>query len=478
MTLLHLSPYFEALKHYGVTFPSKLEQSSATQLIDSGGTILYDVFDRTNVSPDDHDMVEALFSKLSKHVARAEADQETKSMNVLISLRDKAFATHMHLWKTMVDAAVSGRLFTDAELTCFEARIQQAQRDLVTAEDQEDDQICLRAQACHDRALKIQYQLQFDDQMLSDIDRLVGNIINTRPTLIVGDKGIAKTQIAKFVMSLYGTAPLVVSVKGDMMSDELVGKMKHDKKNNTFVFQEGVLLEAMRKGVPLLLDEINFGDQAIIARLQDILLRRPGDTVFVQENDEEQITIRPGFMIFATANEASLRYRHREVLDPAIRDRFDIVMRAYPDLDHDPLLQSSPSLLRLAYSSAVDDQGILSDHIDKDILESFVHLTHITQYLYAVPAKDVSIELSDDQLKSVVKEDAQPLMSDCITPRTLSNVVQDCAAGNLPGRQLGCALIDRLVLSLDQAGSHHNAEIAEQVKLLLDFGERDDGLSS
>jgi hypothetical protein len=312
------------------------------------------------------------------------------------------------------------------------------------------------------------YALQFDEKMIEDINKLVGNVMNSRPTLIVGDKGIAKTQVAKFVMSLFGSEPMVISVKGDMMSDELIGKIKHDKVQNTFVFKEGVLLRAMRLGTPVLLDEINFGDQAIIARLQDILLKRPGEKVFVQESGEEPIEVAPGFTVFATANEASTRYRHREILDPAIRDRFNIILRSYPDLDINPLTDTPASLLRIALSSAVDSWGLPSPHINLETLESLVKLAHATQFLYSVPGKEVTIQFSEDKVSSSVLEESEPLMTDCITPRTVSKLIADFAAGNLPGVSLDATLIKNLISSLDQAGATHNRELAEQIGLLLD----------
>ena len=385
----------------------------------------------------------------------------------LMPLHERLFESRLEFWKAMIGAARSKRDFTDVELDYYQGAIAAAEEALESGNKGYDETIRLRALCAHDRRLKLLYALQFDADMIRDVNRLVGNALNARPTLIVGDKGIAKTQVAKFVMGLYGKDPIIISVKGDMMSDEFIGKIKHDPRRNAFVFQDGPLVTAMKEGLPILLDEINFGDQAIIARLQDILLRKPGEQVFVQESGEEVITIQPGFAVFATANEASLRYRHREVLDPAIRDRFDIVTRSYPDLDKDPFIETPGNLLRLALSSAVDEKGLPSTHLDLSYLEGFVALAHVTQYLYTVPSKDVTAELTEDSLRSVVLEESQPLMTDCITPRTVSNVVEECRSGNVPDRHLDAGLIDQLLKSLDQAGSHYNYELAQQAKLLL-----------
>jgi hypothetical protein len=405
--------------------------------------------------------------------ARTRFDCESRENNeveTLIAAFSSLFAARLALWEAMIGATRDGRKFTDVELDHYQQAIANAQAALDTLLSTADSAVALRALCAHDHGLKERYALQFDPQMIEDINSIVGNIVNTRPTLIVGDKGIAKTQVAKFVMGLYGSDPIIVSVKGDMMSDELIGKIKHDRVNNTFVFQEGMLLTAMRTGLPILLDEINFGDQAIIARLQDILLRRPGEAVSVQESDGEPLVIQPGFAVIATANEASQRYRHREILDPAIRDRFSIVMRSYPDMSGDPIADLPPRLLRLALSSAVDRWGTVSRHIDLRMLEGFVRLAHATEYLYSVPAKDVALDIDADTITSSVIEESQPLMTDCITPRTLSKLIADCAQGNLPNTRLDTKLVLRTIRSLDQAGSTHNLLMAHQVRLLLDIG--------
>ena len=456
--------YIPALQAHGVTIPS--DSDGNPRLYDEDGCVVPEV--RQQILPMGKEGL--IPQKLMQDAVQQFIDYRNQSDDIaatstLVAHHQRAFEAHLALWQAMVDAARAGREFTDVELNCYETDIRRARKDLRAARDNADPAIAERAQAAFDRALMRQFGLLFDREMLSDIDTLVGNAISARPTLLVGDKGIAKTQMAKFVMRLYGREPIIVSVKGDMMSDELVGRMVHDAERNTFVFEEGALPRAMRAGVPLLLDEINFGDQAIIARLQDILLKRPGETVFLQEEGVE-LTVQPGFTVFATANEASSRYRHREILDPAIRDRFEIIERTYPDLDRDPIKRPSPSLMRLALCETVNADGVPSRHINRELLQALVHLATITQYLYAVPAKDAVIEIDGDRRASSVREDSQPLMTDCITPRALARSVQDSAGGNLPGRHLDLYLIDKLLRTLDQAGSHRNADIARQAALL------------
>lgn len=376
----------------------------------------------------------------------------------LIELHDGLFMAHLSLWQDMIDTARGRRTFTANDLGEHEAALGKARTVLDQAMSGADPATARRARALHDKRLMDRYGLLFDDQMTADIDMLVGNVMRSRPTLIVGDKGIAKTQLAKFVMSLFGSGSFVISVKGDLMSDELIGQVKHDKEQGTFRFYEGAVPTAMRSGLPVLLDEINFGDQAVIARLQEILLKKPGETAFIQEEGVE-IEVKPGFVIMATANEASVRYRHREVLDPAIRDRFEILTRTYPDLDGDPLFGDTPSLSRLAWASEIDEDGGFSEHIQPASLEALVRVAAISQHLYAVPAREATIRFDNGEVSSAVREGAEPLLSDCITPRALVRAIEDSAPGNLPGRSLDAKLITRLVRALDQAGSSINWEL-------------------
>ena len=401
----------------------------------------------------------ACYNKQSQHNATEE----------LLPLHDALFFARLSLWSAMATAAKAERSFTDVELTYYQEAIAKALCSLKEQAAHFSITEQVQALAAHDHKLREDHSLLFDAQMIRDINRVVGNMITARPTLIVGDKGIAKTQVAKFAMNLFESNPLVISVKGDMMSDELIGKIKHDVELNTFVFKDGPLLTAMKNGIPLLLDEINFGDQAIIARLQDILLKKPGDLVFVQESGEAPFVVQPGFSVIATANEASLRYRHREVLDPAIRDRFDVIARTYPNLDCSPFTDIPPTLLRLALSSAVDEKGVPSEYLSLSFLEDFARLSFVSQYLYVTPAKEVTVELTEDSLKNVVLEESQPLLTDCITPRAMSSIIEECRRGNLPDRTLNQDTLDNLIKTLDQAGSTRNYLLMQSAKVMLAF---------
>jgi hypothetical protein len=251
------------------------------------------------------------------------------------------------------------------------------------------------------------------------------------------------------------------------MSNEFIGQMEQDKDTRVFAFKEGKLVQAMREGRPVILDEVNVGDQSVFMRLQDILLRRPGQRVMLQENGGNSIEIQPGFVVFATANEASARYQHRNVLDPAFRDRYDVLQLHYPDSEtRNPISEVPRSLMRLALAAAVDEQGVLSRHTNAADVERLVRLAHVTQHLYSVPARNARVaNLNTGQSTSTFLDD-EPVMTDCITPRALADTIGRCAAGNKPGMTLESEM-ERVITGLDQAGSTGNQAYARQALRLL-----------
>ena len=273
--------------------------------------------------------------------------------------------------------------------------------------------------------------------MLETVTELCANAASGKSSLLIGDKGVAKTQAAKFVSGLFApdSKPRFISGDGSMMKDEFMGKMTLTEQNGATVttFQRGILTDCMEAGVPLVIDEINLIDPAIAMRLQDILLRKPGDIVTIQEDSGESITVKPGFCVMATANEASNRYQSRAALDPAFRDRFDVIPIEYPDGDT-PILNANDrpaSLARLAYAFAVSRHGIASKRIAARDALWLSSVAHASQQLYTKAAKDVQTGLLGKTTGSVI-DDSEPRLNDCITPRKMVDILQTIGNGLNP----------------------------------------------
>lgn len=402
-------------------------------------------------------------------VEHAQDSPEQAKVNELISVYQDKLDARFTLWQGMLGATRDRRKFTDVELAYYQREAGKAEAIARESSKGASADTVIRARAAVGHATLEDHGILFDEQMIRAIDRATGNLMDGKPFLLVGDKGIAKTQVGKFVARLWEKQePVIISGHGDMMSNELVGQMEQDKETRVFAFKEGKLVQAMREGRPVILDEINLGDQSVVMRLQDILLRRPGDQVLLQENGKEPIEIQPGFVVFATANEASARYQHRNILDPAHRDRYDVWLLHYPDHETtNPLTTVPESLMLLGLSAAVDRQGNISRHINAAELEKLVRLAHVTQHLYSVPASNVRAPglVPAGQATSALI-DAEPLMSDCITPRALHEIVERCADGNKPGMTLKSETA-RATRSLDQAGSTRNQTIANKALTML-----------
>jgi MoxR-like ATPase len=89
-------------------------------------------------------------------------------------------------------------------------------------------------------------------------------------------------------------------------------------------WQDGLVVQAMRSGWWVVLDEVNLGEPQILERLNSVLESNP--TLVLTENDNSVLgpggttAVHPDFRIFATMNPAE--YSGRSVLSPAYRDRW------------------------------------------------------------------------------------------------------------------------------------------------------------
>lgn len=401
--------------------------------------------------------------------------EKGSELSVAYTAQHNIFNAHFSLWQQFGKAAQEGREITDIEVDFFAEKltdtVEQASTDIRSA-GVAYETLAL-AQAIHDRETLEDHGLLFDDAMLKTVTELCVNVTSGRSTLLIGDKGIAKTQAAKFVSGLFtdNGEPKVISGDGSMMKDEFMGKMTLTEQNGATVttFKHGILTECMEKGIPLVMDEINLIDPAIVMRLQDILLRKPGDKVTIQEDSGEVITIKQGFCVLATANEASSRYQSRAALDPAFRDRFRILPIEYPDGDT-VMLQANDrptSLARLAHAFVVSRNGISSERVSAADALWLASISHASQQLYSKPAKDVQTGQLGNNVASVV-DDGEPRMSDCITPRKMVDILQTIDTGLNPyNRESG---VEGLALDTIAAMQHASDRetMFEIVRLMYD----------
>lgn len=162
-----------------------------------------------------------------------------------------------------------------------------------------------------------------------ELETLALGIKQNLPVLLVGDTGTGKTSFIRHLARLTNNGFRRLNLNGSTTTDELVGHYVVDDKQAGMRWVDGVLLDAMKNGYWLLLDELNAGLPEVLFVLQSVL----DDDKFlvVSEHEGEIVKPHPNFRIFATMN-PSLEYAGTKDLNKALLSRFPIVIQtSYPD---------------------------------------------------------------------------------------------------------------------------------------------------
>ena len=148
------------------------------------------------------------------------------------------------------------------------------------------------------------------------------------PCLLEGETSTAKTSSIQYLASVLGQPVVRVNLNGQSDTGELIGRFvpatgSRASGGAQWSWQDGVLLEALRHGWWVILDELNLAEPAILERLNSLLERAP--SLLVTEHDNRLFgpggePIHPEFRIFGTMNPAE--YAGRNALSPAYRDRW------------------------------------------------------------------------------------------------------------------------------------------------------------
>jgi MoxR-like ATPase len=196
---------------------------------------------------------------------------------------------------------------------------------------------------------------------------------------VSGETGIGKTEVARIASKAFsGQDPLVVRGYAGMSADELFGHMalttdreqhlktiKQDFDAALKSFREvvksptkeqeaellqtvlaksgstistyvlGAIYKAAQEGRIVIIDEANYIPPELIASLNDILTKRPGEKVNVQQDGIPPIEVKEGFGIIFTGNvnppsgPLAKRYIGRHQFDLAFQDRISMVPYSY-----------------------------------------------------------------------------------------------------------------------------------------------------
>ncbi|XP_077869169.1 midasin [Saccoglossus kowalevskii] len=150
---------------------------------------------------------------------------------------------------------------------------------------------------------------------LRDLVRIVS--AGRYPVLLQGETSVGKTSLVNWLANATGNHCVRVNNHEHTDLQEYVGFYAADE-TGKLVFKEGVLVDAMRKGHWIILDELNLAPTDVLEALNRLL--DDNRELFIPET-QETVKAHPRFMLFATQNPPGL-YGGRKVLSRAFRNRF------------------------------------------------------------------------------------------------------------------------------------------------------------
>ena len=157
--------------------------------------------------------------------------------------------------------------------------------------------------------------------------------------------------------------------------------------NTETFFAYGPLGRAIKRNVPIIIDEINAIPPEILKRLNDLMTKRPGEKVRLQENGEEEFVVGNGFGMLSTLNEGT-QYQgikelsaeqinrwgqKREVDYPSVDESFDLILT--------PLLRKDRP--RIVSHFPIEEYGRLVDlaMVVREVQKNFSGQTEGVRYM-------------------------------------------------------------------------------------------------
>ncbi|WP_175922723.1 AAA family ATPase [Burkholderia latens] len=168
------------------------------------------------------------------------------------------------------------------------------------------------------------------------------DIVENRRILLIGHTGTGKTSLIEQAAAHTGHGVLRSNMNGQTTVGDFVGFWT--VKGGETIWVDGVLPTAMREGLWLIVDEIDFAEPAILAVLTAVL--EPAGRLLLKEKGNEIVAPHPSFRLFATANAVGAmgQFRHlyqgANLMNDAFLDRWRVYHLDYlPPHDEAQVLQ-------------------------------------------------------------------------------------------------------------------------------------------
>ena len=160
---------------------------------------------------------------------------------------------------------------------------------------------------------------------------IVEDIVENRRVMLIGHTGAGKTSLIEQVAARSHHGVLRSNMNGQTTVGDFVGFWT--VKGGETLWVDGVLPTAMREGLWLIVDEIDFAEPSILAALTAVL--EPHGRLVLKEKGNEIVAPHANFRLFATANAvgAMSQFRHlyqgANLMNEAFLDRWRVYLLDY-----------------------------------------------------------------------------------------------------------------------------------------------------
>lgn len=180
--------------------------------------------------------------------------------------------------------------------------------------------------------------IRFKQNVLTEFDlklmqKIAVALELNQPILIESGSGLGKSETVERMCALLNRECYYANCH-DFEPDVLMGsKTTREDTKSGFGWKDGIVIQAIRNGGVLFLDEYNFMRGETRGRLHEILdaILRGKDEVVLIENDGERVRVHPNFRIVASQNPPGGEFSDREILDPAQLSRY-VYMKEMSDM--------------------------------------------------------------------------------------------------------------------------------------------------
>jgi cobaltochelatase CobS len=194
----------------------------------------------------------------------------------------------------------------------------------------------------------------------------------------------------------------------------------------------------MREGLWLIVDEIDFGEPAILSVLQSVL--EPNGKLMLKEKGHEIVTPHPNFRLFATANAVGCMaaYRHlyqgTNIMNEAFLDRWRCYHIKYLSAEDEEkvLLGAVPRFTPQIAHSAVKVANLIREAFEKEEIRTTMSLRRLIDWSELIVRHKNTIKAAEMAIFSKVSQEEKIVIEGLIRRVMPPNNKEKAAKEDLP----------------------------------------------